>query len=66
MNIQLNGNPHEIKAAMSVLDFLDSIGFRGKPCVVELNEEAVFPREYPDRFIVEDSRVEIVMLAAGG
>jgi sulfur carrier protein len=66
MNIQLNGNPHEIDSEMSVFDFLASIGFGGKPCVVELDEEAVFPRDYATRLIGEGSRVEIVTLAAGG
>jgi thiamine biosynthesis protein ThiS len=66
MNIRLNGNPHEIETEMSVLDFLASIGFGGKPCVVEVNEEAVFPRDYADCLIGEGSRIEIVTLAAGG
>lgn len=66
MNIRLNGHPHEIPAAMSVREFLDHIGFGDKPCVVELNEEAVFPREYPDRMVEDGAKVEVVTLAAGG
>jgi len=66
MNIRLNGNPYEIETEMSVLDFLDRIGFGGKPCVVELNQEAVFPRDYATCLIQEGAGVEIVTLAAGG
>ncbi|MEO5916556.1 MAG: sulfur carrier protein ThiS [Luteolibacter sp.] len=66
MNIQLNGTLHEIAAAMSVADLLASIGLGGKPVVVELDEQAVFPRDYPQLMVGEGARVEVVMLAAGG
>jgi len=66
IHIQLNGKPHEIPAGLSVLQFLHRIGFGEKPCVVELNEEAVFPRDYAVRLIGEGARMEIVTLAAGG
>ncbi len=66
MKIQLNGTPHEIDDAMSVSDLLESLGFGGKPVVVELNEEAIFPRDYPDARIEDGARIEIVTLAAGG
>jgi len=49
-----------------VSELLESIGFGGKPCVVEVNEEAVFPRDYPATKVGEGARVEIVTLAAGG
>lgn len=66
MKILLNGTPHEMSAAMSVSELLESIGFGGKPCVVELDEQAVFPRDYPQTEVREGARVEIVTLAAGG
>ncbi|MEY3896237.1 MAG: sulfur carrier protein ThiS [Verrucomicrobiota bacterium] len=66
MNIQLNGNPHEIEAPMTVTALLESIGFGGKPVVVELDEQALFPRDFPHTQVGEGARVEIVTLAAGG
>lgn len=66
MNIRLNGSLHEIETAMSVTDLLESIGLGGKPVVVEIDEQAVFPRDYPQVMIGEGARVEVVMLAAGG
>lgn len=66
MKIQLNGQPHEIAAAMTVSELLESIGFGGKPCVVELDEQAVFPRDFPTVRVENGARVEIVTLAAGG
>lgn len=66
MKIQLNGNPHEIEAPMTVSALLESIGFGGKPVVVELDEQALFPRDFPHTRVGEGARVEIVTLAAGG
>lgn len=66
MKIQLNGNPHEITTSLTVSALLESIGFGGKPCVVELDEQAVFPRDYGSVTVGDGSRVEVVTLAAGG
>jgi sulfur carrier protein len=66
MKIQLNGHSYPLEAAVTLGDLLESIGFGGKPVVVELNEEAVFPRDYSNVLIQDGARVEIVTLAAGG
>lgn len=51
---------------MTVDALLESIGFGGKPCVVELDEQAVFPRDFGSTVVGEGARVEVVTLAAGG
>lgn len=66
MKIILNGTPHEIERTMTVSFLLASIGLGGRPVVVELDEQAVFPRDYPQVTLHEGARVEVVMLAAGG
>ncbi len=66
MIIQLNGQPHEIPAAMTVSELLNSLGFGGKPCVVELDGEAIFPRDHILAMVKQGARVEVVTLAAGG
>lgn len=66
MKIILNGTPHEITSAMAVADLLASLGLAGKPVVVELDEQAVFPRDYEKLQVSEGARVEVVTLAAGG
>ncbi len=66
MKIQLNGIPHEIVSEMTVAELLVSLGLDGKPVVVEIDELAVFPRDYPQVCVGEGARVEVVMLAAGG
>ncbi len=65
--ITLNGSPHALEdGAVSLERLLESIGLAGKPVVVELNEQAVFPRDYSGTLVEEGARVEIVTLAAGG
>lgn len=62
----LNGAPHPLSAPIPVDRFLEALGLAGKPVVVELNQEAIFPRDYPATLIVPGARIEIVTLAAGG
>ena len=64
--ITLNGTPHPLKSAVSITQLLETTGLAGKPVVVELNEQAVFPRDYPHTQVEPGARVEIVALAAGG
>ncbi|NQX02028.1 sulfur carrier protein ThiS [bacterium] len=66
MKIFLNGTSHEIDGPLSVSALLESIGFGDKPVVVELDQQALFPRDFPNARVGEGSRVEIVALAAGG
>ena len=66
MIILLNGNPHPLAAPVSLTALLDSLGLADKPVVVELNEVAVFPRDFPFTTVAEGARVEVVTLAAGG
>jgi len=66
VKIHLNGGIHELEASVSISGLLTSLGFEGKPVVVELDEQAVFPRDYPTVMITEGARVEVVALAAGG
>ena len=66
MNIILNGSPYEIEAALPLTGLLEKLGLAGKPVVIELDEQAVFPRDYEKTQVAEGSRIEVVTLAAGG
>jgi sulfur carrier protein len=66
MKITLNGNSHELDAALPLNRFLETLGLAGKPVVIELNEQAIFPRDYDQVMVESGSRVEVVTLAAGG
>jgi len=66
MKITLNGKSHELAGPMTVGELLKELGFEGKPVVVELNKEPVFPRDHDKTRVEADATVEIVALAAGG
>jgi len=66
MQIQLNGQPHELETSASLSELLGSLGLAGKPVVAEINCEAVLPRNFPDTLVLAGDRVEIITLAAGG
>lgn len=66
ITITLNGNSHPIDRPMTLSELLDHLGLGGKPVVIEVDEQAVFPRNYATTGVEEGSRVEIVTLAAGG
>lgn len=65
-SILLNGSSHPVAVPIAISDLLASLGLAGRPVVVELNEQAVFPRDYPAVLVGQGARVEIVTLAAGG
>ena len=64
--ITLNGSPYSIDGPLSLDRLLETLGFAGKPVVVEINENAVFPRDYAQTLVEPGARIEIVTLAAGG
>lgn len=66
MNITLNGTPHPLAEGTTVAGLLESLGLAAKPVVVELDGEAIFPRDHHQTLIPDGARVEIVTLAAGG
>lgn len=66
MTIQLNGKPHETRDGISITELLESLNLGGKPVVVELDEQAVFPRDYARMTLVDGAKIEVVTLAAGG
>ncbi|MEI6656217.1 MAG: sulfur carrier protein ThiS [Verrucomicrobiota bacterium] len=66
MTIVLNGSTHPLAAPVTLAALLESLGLAGKPVVVELNEVAVFPRDYTLTLVPDGARLEVVTLAAGG
>lgn len=65
-SITLNGSPHTIDGPIPLTTLLDSLGLASKPIVVELNAQAISPRDYPHTLVADGARVEIITLAAGG
>ena len=67
MTITLNGTAtSEHESPLSVADLLNYLGFSGQPVLVELNEVALRPREFPDTMINDGAKIELIRVAAGG
>lgn len=67
MNLTLNGQARSFDtAAFTVSSLLDNLGLGGKPVVVELDREPVFPADYAATAVCDGANVEIVTIAAGG
>ena len=66
MTIRLNGTDHTLETAISVQTLLESLGLGDKPVLVELNKEALFPREYELSMLAHGDQLEIITIAAGG
>ena len=66
MQISINGKEHTLVESINIEELLTSIGLGDKPVVVELNQQAIFPREYNAHILKDGDRVEIITIAAGG
>jgi sulfur carrier protein len=66
MTITLNGTPHPLADGTTISGLLESLGLSGKPVVVELDGQAIFPRDHPQTPVRDGAHIEIVTLAAGG
>lgn len=66
MKIILNGKEKKITAITTIQQLIDSLGFSGKPVVIEHNKIAIFPRDYTTTRLQENDQIEIISIAAGG
>jgi len=67
MTLTLNGTPRTFEAdTHTVATLLDALGLGGKPVVVELDREPVFPADFAATVVRDGASVEIVTIAAGG
>jgi sulfur carrier protein len=64
--ITLNGEPHAITVPLTIASLLESLGISRKPVVVELNGNALPPSEHSIAEVTDGSKVELIILAAGG
>lgn len=67
MTLTLNGSTRTFEAeSFTVATLLEALGLGGKPVVVELDREPVFPADYATTAVRDEASVEIVTIAAGG
>lgn len=67
MKIVLNGKINgEFDAPLNVSELLERLGLSGQPVLVELDEIALRPRDYPETLVRDGAKLEIIRVAAGG
>lgn len=66
MNLFLNGEPASVPDAVTVADFLTSLGMPEKGVAVERNREIVPKSMYASTRLAEGDRIEIVQFVGGG
>ena len=66
MNIQLNGENHEIADNSTAKDLIEQLGLTGKRLAMELNREIVPRSAYPTTPLKPGDEIEIVRAIGGG
>lgn len=66
MKLRINGQDREFETSLNLSALLEELGLKGKPVVVELNEEALAPSEFESRELTDGDQLEIITIAAGG
>ena len=66
MNIWLNGEQAETRGARTVAELAEKYGLHPRTILIEHNGIALHQREWSERPIVEQDRVEFIRVVAGG
>ncbi|AUL45947.1 thiamine biosynthesis protein ThiS [Bordetella trematum] len=66
MQITLNGQPHELAAATTVIGLLETLGYAGKRVAVERNGEIVPKSQHGATALAAGDQIEIVVAVGGG
>ncbi|MGQ7246403.1 sulfur carrier protein ThiS [Halomonas sp. V046] len=66
MQIQLNGESHDLGRAQTVAELIESLGLGGRRIAVELNEDIVPRSQHSETRLAAGDSVEIVHAIGGG
>lgn len=66
MHIEINGEPREVAAGLSVLALIEALGLAGKPVAVERNAVIVPRAAHGETHLTEGDRLEVVQFVGGG
>ncbi len=66
MRIEINGEPREVAADLTVLALVESLGLLGKPVAVERNAEIVPRASHAEVRLAEGDKLEVVQFVGGG
>ncbi|MEI6031813.1 MAG: sulfur carrier protein ThiS [Synechococcaceae cyanobacterium ELA739] len=66
LSIQVNGDPRRCPAGLSLVEVLESLGYRPQLVVVEFNGEILPRQRWSDQPVVESDVLEVVTIVGGG
>ena len=66
MQIQVNGERHELRDESLLSDLLKELSLAPERVAVELNSQVVRRKEWPNTILRDGDRVEIVHFVGGG
>jgi thiamine biosynthesis protein ThiS len=66
MRIEINGEPQEVPAGITVLGLIETLGLGGRPVAVERNSVIVPRAEHDQTALAEGDRLEVVQFVGGG
>ena len=66
MILTINGEEREFDEGLGLPEILSKLGLQDKPVVIEHNEQALAPSDFPACQPQDGDRLEIITIAAGG
>jgi len=66
MKVFLNGKKIKVGNNLTAQQLLSEMGYQDKRIALEINGEVTPKSEYPNKIIVENDKVEIIMAVGGG
>ena len=66
MTVWLNGEQSDNRGAQTVAELAEKYGLHPRTILIEHNGVALHPREWNERPIAEQDRVEFIRVVAGG
>ena len=66
MTLQINGDPHQVPAGLTVASLLAHLGIDARRVAVECNEAVVKRARYDETALNDGDRIEIVNFVGGG
>jgi len=66
MQVQVNGESHDVRNEFTVAELVEMLGFSGRRIAVEVNLEIVPRSSHKEHHLQEGDRIEIVQAIGGG
>jgi sulfur carrier protein len=66
MTIDLNGEPKEIPANLSITELIERLGLPSERLAIEVNRRIIRRADWPATTLTEGDKVEVVHFVGGG